>query len=100
MSSIYDVDFRLGNVAAIRLRLRGVERRLILAPDHQQTWLLLAHPSVPLGVSVHVGAVVVEEVALNVALAGLIEKIIFVGPEIGVMAFDVGIVADVTRARG
>ncbi len=37
---------------------------------------------------------------MNLALAGLVEKIIFVCPQVRVMAFDVGVVADVARARG
>ena len=53
----------------------------------------------PFGIVVDVGAVIVEEVALNFGLAGLVEKIIFVGIEIRVMPFDVGIVAYVARAR-
>jgi hypothetical protein len=51
----------------------------------------------PLGIILNIGAVVVEEVALNVRLAGLVEKIIFIGPEIRVGALDVGIVADMAR---
>jgi len=41
-----------------------------------------------------VRAVAVEEIALNVGLARLLEKIKIIGPEIRVIAFDVGIVAD------
>jgi hypothetical protein len=51
------------------------------------TWVILG-----------VCAVVVEEVALNVCLAGLIEKIKFIGPEIRVIAFPVGIVPHMARA--
>jgi hypothetical protein len=36
---------------------------------------------------------------LNLGLAGLVEKIKFIGPETRVMAFDVGIVPDVARPR-
>src|SRR5579862_8339664 len=100
VAAIDDVDFGFGDVAAIGFRLGGVERGFILPPDDQEAGLILAHPGLPLGIVVDVGAVVVEEVALNFGLAGLVEKIIFVGPEIGVVAFEVGIVADVARAGG
>src|SRR5439155_325877 len=50
-------------------------------------------------VSVNVRAVVVEEIALNVGLASLIEKVEFIGPEIRVIAFHVGIVSDMARPR-
>ena len=100
MAAVYDVDFGFGDVAAIGFGLGGVEGRFVLAPDYQEAGLILAHPGVPLRIVLHVGAVVVEEVDLDLALAGLVEKIIFVGPEIAVVALDVGIVADVTGARG
>src|SRR5439155_15808729 len=76
-----------------------IEREVILAPDHQQARPLLAHPCLPLRIGLHVGSIVVEQIALNVGLAGLIEKIKFIGPEIGVIAIHVGIVSDVARAR-
>src|SRR5271157_3606530 len=54
MPSIDDVYFCLWHVTPVSLRFGGVERELILAPDHQQAWLLLAHPGLPLGVGVDV----------------------------------------------
>src|ERR1700751_1890338 len=86
MPSIDDVHFGLRHVAAIGFRLRGVEREFILTPDHQQARLLLAHPGLPFRVGVNVRPVVVEEVDLNIALAGLVEEVKFIGPEIGVIA--------------
>src|SRR6266487_5104673 len=74
MARIEDVDLGLRYVLAVAFRLPKVEREIILTPNHQQAWLLLAHPSLPLGVSVDVRAIVVEEVALNVGLAGLVKK--------------------------
>src|SRR5579864_5255186 len=80
MASINDVDFSLRHVAAIGLRFRGVERELILAPDNQQTRLIFAHPGLPLGVGLDVRAIVVEQVALNLSLARLAEKVEFIAP--------------------
>src|SRR5258706_4519454 len=57
------------------------------------------HPSLPPGIVFDVGAVVVEEVALNLDLAGLIEKSKFIRPQIGVIAFHVGIASDMARPR-
>src|SRR2546427_1098871 len=99
MARIEDVDFGLRYVLAVAFRLPKVEREIILTPNHQQAWLLLAHPSLPLGVGVDVRAVVVEEVALNVGLAGLVEKSKFIRPEIRVITFHVRILADMARAR-
>src|SRR5438445_9654414 len=57
------------------------------------------HPSLPPGIVFDVGAVVVEEIALNLDLAGLIEKSKFIRPQIGVIAFHVGIASDMARPR-
>jgi len=43
-------------------------------PNHQQARLLLTHPSLPPGIVFDVGAVVIEEVALNIHLAGSLRK--------------------------
>src|SRR5207302_6572407 len=94
MARIEDVDFGPRHVAAIGLRFRKLEGQVVLAPEDEQPRLPLAHPSLPLGVGVDIGAVVVEEVALNVGLAGLVEKGKLIGPEIRVIAFCVRIASD------
>src|SRR5882724_2680614 len=99
MTRIQNMDFGLRHVAAIGLRFRKLERQVVSAPKDEKARLLLAHPSLPLGVGVDVCAVVVKEVALNVGLAGLIEKGKFIGPEIRVIAFHVRIVSDMARPR-
>src|SRR5260370_29791101 len=78
MTGVENVNLSVPHIVAIGLRLREIEREVILPPDHQQARLLLAHPGLPLGVILHVRAVVVEEVALNVGLAGLVGKIKFI----------------------
>src|SRR2546428_9153248 len=99
MARIEDVDFGLRHVAPIGLRFRKLEGQVVLPPEDEQPRLLLAHPSLPFGVGLDVGAVVEEEVALNVGLAGLAEKRELIGPEVGVIAFHVGIASDTARAR-
>jgi len=51
----------------------------------------------PLGIVLYIGPVVIEKFDLNVALARLVQKIVFVRPQIRVVALDVGITAGVTR---
>ena len=99
MARLEQVDFGLRHVAAIGLRFRKLEGQVVLPPEDQEPRLLLAHPGLPLGVGVHVRAVVVEEVTLNVGLAGLAEKGKLIGPEIRVIAFCVRIASDMARAR-
>src|SRR6266850_1503196 len=97
MPCVEDVDLGLRHVAAIGLGFGRLERQVVLAPEDEKPGLPLAHPCLPLGIGVDVRAVVVEEVALNVGLAGLVEKSEFIGPEIRVIALHVGIASDVAR---
>src|SRR5438105_4682428 len=99
MTGVEHMHLSARHIPAIRFRLCELERAVILAPDHQQARLRLAHPRLPRGVGVDIRAVVVEEVALNLGLAGLAEEGKLVGPEIWVIAFHVGIVPDMARPR-
>src|SRR5437667_7956335 len=97
MARLEHVDFGLRHVAAIGLRFGKLEGQVVLPPEDEQPRLLLAHPGLPLGVGLDVGAVVIKEVALNVGLAGLAEKRKFIGPEIRVIPFYAGIVPAMAR---
>jgi hypothetical protein len=50
MTGVEKVNLSVRHIVAIGLRLREIEREVLLAPDHQQERLLLAHPCLPLGV--------------------------------------------------
>src|SRR6266851_3498686 len=97
MTRVENVNFSVRYILAIALRFAGIEREVILAPDHQQARLLGAHPCLPLRIGVHIGSIVVKQVALNLGLAGLVEKIEFICPEIRAVAFHVRIVSDMAR---
>src|SRR5271167_3180359 len=99
MAAVNNVDFGVRNILAVALRLARVKRCFVFAPDHEQPWLLLAHPFLPFQIGIDVGSVVVEKIALYLSLAGPIQKIKFVGPEVGIVALHVGIVSDVPRTR-
>ena len=62
--------------------------------------MLFAHPGLPLRIGLDIGSVVVEKIALDLGLAGPIQKIKLVGPEVGIVALHIGIVSDVSRTRG
>src|SRR5467141_2549040 len=100
MTTIDNVDFGIWHISPVRFRLRGVKRCLVLAPNHQQARLLLTHPSLPPWIVFDVGAVVAEDVALNLDLAGLIEKRKFIRPQIRVIAFHARIASNMARPRG
>src|SRR6476661_108160 len=94
-----NVNLSVRYIPAISLRLRKVEGRVILAPNHQQPRLSLAHPCLPLGVGVDVRAVVIEEFALNIHLTRLTKKGKFIGPKIRRVALDVRVAPYVARPR-
>ena len=71
VAGVENVNLGVGHILPVALRLAEIERQVMLAPDHQQTRLLLAHPGLPLGVGVDVRSIVVEEVGLNIRLSGL-----------------------------
>src|SRR5215469_6654763 len=91
-----DVNLSVGHVLVIALRLAEIKRQVILAPDHQQARLFLAHPGLPLRVGIYIGSIVVEDVALYVPLAGLTKKSKLIGPEIRVIALPVWIISHMT----
>jgi len=49
MTGVEKVNLSVRHIVAIGLR-REIEREVLVAPDHQQERLLLAHPCLPLGV--------------------------------------------------
>src|SRR5579859_2523334 len=100
MAAVNNVDLGVRNILAVAVRLARVKRCFVFAPDHQQPWLLFAHPLLPFRIGIDVGSVVVEKVALYLSLAGPIQKIKFVGPEVGIVALHVGIGSDVSRTCG
>src|SRR4051794_40753444 len=99
MTGVENMNLGAGHILAIALRLARVEREIILAPDNQQTRLLLAHPRLPLRIGVHISAIIVEQIALNLRLPRLIQKSKLVRPQIRIVAVDVWIVSDMARPR-
>ena len=99
MTRSENVYFGAWHILAIGFRLRKLEREVILPPDHKQARLVFAQLGLPSEIGLDVGAVVVEEVTLNVYLAGLVQKGKLIGPEIRVIALHVGIVADMACPR-
>jgi len=90
----YD-DLRIRHVCAVAFRLAEIKREIMLAPDDKEPWLRSPHPRLPRCIGVDVGAVVIEEVALDLRLPWRIKKCILVGPQIRIIELNVRVVADV-----
>src|SRR5580658_6137608 len=100
MTGVENVNLSARYIVAVALGLPGIKREVILSPDHQQARLLLTHPRLPFLIGVHVGSIVVEQIALNLSLPGLVEKIEFVSPEVGVVALHIRVASDMARTCG
>src|SRR5438128_7124906 len=100
MPGVEDVPLSVRNILSVALRFAGIKREVTLAPDHQQARLLLTHPGLPFWIGVHIGSIVIKQIALNLGLAGLAEEIEFIGPQIRVVAFHIWIVRDMAGTRG
>src|SRR5277367_4759240 len=70
VAGIENMNFRIGHVPPVRIGFRDLERRIVLAPHNQSRRLVLLEPCLPGRITRDVGAVVVEQIALDVGLAG------------------------------
>jgi hypothetical protein len=85
MTSLENVHFGIGHVAAVCLGLLDLERRVEAAPQNQERRLVTAEPLLPRRIAGDVGSVVIKQVHLDVTLAGTAQEREFVGPEVGVV---------------
>src|SRR3984957_5330544 len=92
------MDLGAGYVAAVGLRLGRQEGRGLATPGHQQRRPVRAQPLLPGRIAGDVGLVVVEEVGLDVVLAGPPEEGELVGPQVRVVPLREGAAADVALA--
>ena len=70
MTGVENMDLGVRHILAVAFRLAGIEReRSLLTPDHQEARLFLAHPCLPFRVGLHIGAIVVKQIALDLAPA-------------------------------
>ena len=100
MTGVEDMNLCIRYIFAIAFRFARIERKIMFSPDHKQARLFLAHPCLPLGISLDVCAVVVEQIALNLRLTWLAQEGKLICPQVRVVALDVWIIANVPRARG
>src|ERR1700730_5098917 len=100
VTTIDSIHLRLRDIAAERFRFGIIERKFVHAPKNEQAWLGLTHPFLPLWVGSDVGLVIVKQIALDVSLAWLVQETDFIGPQIRIVALDLGIIAYMPRARG
>src|SRR5206468_6565702 len=99
MTGVENVNLGVRHILAVAFWLARIEREIVITPDHQQARLFLTHPSLPLGIGLYIGAIVVEQIALNLRLLRLIEERELVRPQIRIVAIDVRIVPDMARPR-
>ena len=99
MAGVQDVYLGVWHILAVCLGLLDLERGVIAAPHDLQGWLAFAEPVLPGGIARDVGAVVVEQVGLNVLLAWPAEERELVGPQVRVVVLRVRAGPDVALPR-
>jgi len=90
----------VGHVPPVGLRLGRQEGRVVAAPQHQLPRLVRTQPLLPGWVAGDVGAVVVEQVGLDVVHAGPGEEGELVGPQVRVVLLRDRAAADVALPGG
>jgi hypothetical protein len=89
VAGVQDVHLGVWHVPAVCRGLLDLERGVVAAPYDLQGWLVFAEPVPPGGIARDVGAVVVEQVGLDVLLAGPAEEGELVGPQVRVVVLRV-----------
>jgi hypothetical protein len=100
VARVEEMDLGVGHVPPVGLGLGDQEGRVVPAPRHQQRRPVLAQPLLPGRVAGDVGAVVVEQVGLDVVHAGPAEEGELVGPQVRVVLLRDRAAADVTLPGG
>ena len=99
VAGVEDVHLGVRHVPAVCLGLLDLERGVVAAPYDLQGWLAFAEPVLPGGIARDVGAVVVEQIGLDVLLAGPAEEGELVGPQVRVVVLCVRAGSDVALPR-
>lgn len=85
VACVQDIDLSIRYILAVALRLTKIERKIVLAPEHQELGLRLLHPRLPLRIRIDIRAVVKEKVTLDLSLTWRIQKCVLIGPKIRVV---------------
>ena len=99
VAGVQDVHLGVWHVPAVCLGLLDLERGVVAAPYDLQGWLAFAEPVLPGGIARDVGAVVVEQIGLDVLLARSAEEGELVGPQVQVVVLCVRAGSDVALPR-
>src|SRR5438132_10061064 len=82
---VQDVYLGPGVILLVRFATGYRERSIVTAPKNKERRLVVAKPLLPFGVGFKVILVVVKEVQLNISLSRLVQEVILVHPQIGVV---------------
>jgi len=93
------VHLGVWHVPSVCLGLLDLERGVVAAPHDLQGRLAFAEPVLPRGIARDVGAVVVEQIGLNVPLARPAKECELIGPQVRVVVLGVRAGSDVALPR-
>ena len=89
-----------GVILLVRFPTGYRERSIVTPPKNKEWRLVVAKPLLPFRVGLEVILVVVKEIQLNIALSRLVQEVILVHPQIGVVLRGIWRSADVPLAGG
>ena len=95
---VQDVYLGSGVILLVRFSTGYRERSIVTPPKNKEWRLAVAKPLLPFRVGLEVILVVVKEVQLNIALSRLVQEVILVHPQIGVVLRGIWRSADVPLA--
>ncbi len=82
MAGVDEMKLNLGKIALVGMCAVGGEDKVVLAPDDQRWRLVFAEISLDSGIERQVGPVVVEQIKLDIVVAGPIEQCLIMHPVI------------------
>ena len=74
VTGIQYVHFCIRHIFAIALRLARIKGQIVLTPNDKERRLGFLHPGLPFRVRLNVGAIVVEQVTLNLRLPRAVQN--------------------------
>src|SRR5262249_34711516 len=99
VTGVEQVELQVLQITFVRFRARRRKNEIVFSPHDQRRRLVLTEVSLPLRVKWRGRAVVVEELQLNIVVAGAIELILVGSPRVGADVLDVSYAVRVLPLR-
>src|ERR1700733_662224 len=89
MSGVENMNLSPRVIAVISFGAGDSKGSVVPTPKHEQWRLMIPQPLLPFWIRFDIVLIVVKQVQLNIRLSRLVEEVIFIDPEVGVVERDV-----------